>query len=233
MDKITYIGHSGFAIESEEIIIVIDYYTDEFGVIPQLLSLKKPMIVMASHSHSDHFNKGIFSWADNDIEYVLSNEIRRKCGKSIPSNTHFIKVGERIEYDNIKIEAFGSTDCGCSFVTQMQNRTYFHAGDLNNWHWKAESTPQEIKKAESDFLAIVRNIAKNYHDIDVAFFPVDARMGEDYSLGARQFLSMINVGTFIPMHFWEYKNEAFAIQKYINPNFGTVKCLNEGESLIV
>ena len=115
----------------------------------------------------------------------------------------------------------------------MQNRTYFHAGDLNNWHWKAESTPQEIKKAESDFLSIVRNIAKNYHDIDVAFFPVDARMGEDYSLGARQFLSMINVGTFIPMHFWEYKNEAFAIQKYINPNFGTVKCLNEGESLIV
>ena len=59
----------------------------------------------------------------------------------------------------IRIEAFGSTDVGISFLIDLQGVRLFHAGDLNNWHWSEESTPQEIRKAEGDFLAEIKNPA--------------------------------------------------------------------------
>ena len=34
-------------------------------------------------------------------------------------------------------------------------------------------------------------------------FPVDPRLGKDYTRGAEQFLDRIKVGLFIPMHFWD------------------------------
>ena len=48
----------------------------------------------------------------------------------------------------LRIQAFGSTDVGISFLIHLQGKSIFHAGDLNNWHWSEESTEQEIRKAE-------------------------------------------------------------------------------------
>ena len=58
-----------------------------------------------------------------------------------------IKVRE-YEDDMLRIQAFGSTDVGISFLIHLQGKSIFHAGDLNNWHWSEESTEQEIRKAE-------------------------------------------------------------------------------------
>ncbi len=79
----------------------------------------------------------------------------------------------------------------------------FHAGDLNNWHWSEESTPQEIRKAEGDFLAEVKEPAANRPCVDVAMFPVDSRIGKDYMRGAEQFVERIKTAIFVPMHFSE------------------------------
>lgn len=68
----------------------------------------------------------------------------------------YINKGDVYEDPNIRIEAFGSTDVGISFLIDLQGIRLFHAGDLNNWHWSEESTPQEIRKAEGDFLAEVK-----------------------------------------------------------------------------
>ena len=43
-------------------------------------------------------------------------------------------------------------------LIDLQGMRLFHAGDLNNWHWSEESTPQEIRKAEGDFLAEIKNL---------------------------------------------------------------------------
>ena len=83
----------------------------------------------------------------------------------------------------------------------MQGVRLFHAGDLNNWHWSEESTPQEIRKAEGDYLAEIRDLQQEAPADDVALFPVDRRMGRDYMRGALQFVERIKTRIFVPMHF--------------------------------
>lgn len=85
----------------------------------------------------------------------------------------------------------------------MQGIRLFHAGDLNNWHWSEESTPQEIRKAEGDFLAEIKTLQQKAPLVDVAMFPVDSRIGKDYMRGAEQFVERIKTTIFAPMHFSE------------------------------
>ena len=60
MMKITYIGHSGFSVELESHILLFDYYE---GTMPEFDPAKK-LLVFASHSHPDHFNREILKLAD-------------------------------------------------------------------------------------------------------------------------------------------------------------------------
>ena len=53
--QITYIYHSGFLVETAECYYLFDYYK---GTLPPLKS-DKPILVFASHSHGDHYNKEI------------------------------------------------------------------------------------------------------------------------------------------------------------------------------
>ena len=54
--KITYISHSGFAVELENHIFLFDYYK---GEIPKF-DPKKSIVVFASHVHHDHYVEEIF-----------------------------------------------------------------------------------------------------------------------------------------------------------------------------
>jgi len=207
MMELYYIFHSGFAITTDNLTVFIDFYEDtedeRHGFVHDVL-LKRPgrKYVLATHFHPDHFNPQVLEWKhiDSDMVFILSRDIlRRKRAKS--DDGVFLMKGEEYADENIRVKAFGSTDSGDSFLITVQGRSFFHAGDLNNWHWKDESTPQEIKKAEGDYLAELKYIAKEVNTVDVAMFPVDRRMGSDYSKGACQFLEKIKTGLFVPMHF--------------------------------
>ena len=65
--------------------------------------------------------------------------------------------------------------------------TIFHAGDLNFWSWKKESTEKEIKEAYDIYDHALKDIALQFQDFDIAFFPVDPRMQKDYDEGATDF----------------------------------------------
>ena len=192
--KLDYIYHSGFAIEADGVTVIIDYYKDSSeevfnkGIVHDYL-LEKPglLYVLCSHFHPDHFNREVLSWKKlrPDIRHISSNK------------------GDTYEDEHIRIQAFGSTDVGISFLIDLQGRRLFHAGDLNNWHWSEESTPQEIRKAEGDFLAEVRELQQTAPAVDVAMFPVDSRIGKDYMRGAEQFVERIKITIFVPMHFSE------------------------------
>ena len=58
MIKITYLEHSGFAVECDDYVLIFDYYK---GNLPQFDKDKK-ICVFASHVHYDHFKKKIFTW---------------------------------------------------------------------------------------------------------------------------------------------------------------------------
>ena len=115
----------------------------------------------------------------------------------------FLKKGESYSDQNILIEAFGSTDIGISYYIRLNNWSFFHAGDLNNWHWSEESTEEEIEQANTDFLNELDYIKNRITEIDLTMFPVDNRMGMNYYKGAKQFVEQIKTRIFVPMHFDE------------------------------
>lgn len=192
--KIKYLYHSGFLVETEKNLLVFDYYQGTVNNWTELT--EKRIFIFSSHSHPDHFNPQIFEWQKDrpDIQYILSRDIR------VPQkpNIHFLSPYEELEIENLKIMAYNSTDLGVSFFVQSEGIRLFHAGDLNWWYW-LDDTPEEKAKAEKDFKDEVAKIKKE--PIDIAFFPVDPRLEQNYCAGAEYFIQEINPKIFIPMHF--------------------------------
>lgn len=240
--KLTYLYHSGFAIEAEGVTVVVDYYHDTDcqhpldGVLHRRL-LQQPgaFYVLASHFHPDHFNPEVLEWRRQrpDIRYLFSSDILRRR-RATAADATYLKKGDVYDDGTLRVEAFGSTDVGVSFLIDLQGKRLFHAGDLNNWHWADESTPAEVRKAEGDFLAEVRLLQHTAPEVDVALFPVDSRMGTDYMRGARQFVEHIRTRTFVPMHF----GEAYADGNAFAPQAEAAGCRfwsirERGDSLLI
>lgn len=237
--KLTYIYHSGFAIEGNGFTIILDYYkdssdNDEQGIVHQKL-LKNPgkLYVLSTHSHADHFNKEILKWHKEreDIIYIFSKDIYDNQKASDDAGIYMNKL-DTYKDDTLSIQAFGSTDLGVSYLIRTQDKTIFHAGDLNNWHWNEESTTEEIHEAEAFYERELCLLADNVKHLDLAMFPIDIRLGKDYMKGAEQFIEKIKTDIFSPMHFGKGYGRAAAFapiaEKY------SCKCIcwkHRGESI--
>lgn len=214
--KLTYIYHSGFAIESDSFAMLIDYYKDtgadgRSGFVHEYL-LNRPgkLYVLSSHAHADHFNKEVLSWQEKkkEILYLFSNDIATSTATA--NDIVYLGKTDEFEDDNLKITAFGSTDVGVSFLIETGGKIIFHAGDLNNWHWNEESTEEESRDYENAFLNELQTLVQTTRRIDLAMFPVDPRLGKDYMRGAEQFIDAISTKIFVPMHFGDKYEKAAA-----------------------
>lgn len=239
--KLTYIYHSGFVLETDGFGVVFDYYKDS-GASPLkgyvhdvLLKRKERLYVLASHSHPDHFNRDIVGWKQQkeNIVYIFSSDILHD-GKAKREDAVFLNKGDVYEDEHIKIQAFGSTDVGISFLALIEGKRIFHAGDLNNWHWKDESTPAEAKEAESAYLEELEQLATAADGLDLAMFPVDPRLGSDYMRGAEQFVARISTKLFAPMHFGEAYDKAEAFAPFARSRHcRLLKLTRKGEHFII
>jgi len=204
--KIYYIYHSGFVVETENHLLVFDYYKEAEEnknnpvVSEKFLSSKKNIFVFSSHSHGDHFNNKIYDWKsyNKDIHYILSSDIK---DIDLNANCFIMSEDEEILTKDIYIKAYGSTDMGISFLVKIEGVTIFHAGDLNWWHWKLDKD-EENKLAEIAFKVQIEKL-KVEIPIDIAFFPVDPRLEESYYLGGQYFAENLHPKLLVPMHFAE------------------------------
>lgn len=209
-----YIYHSCFILEFESYILIFDYYKNPDGkedylneVFSSKKSSNKKILVFSSHSHYDHFNPEILEWSKKhfDISYILSSDIYENNSISLKNNYFIARENEKISFDsNIEIFSFGSTDLGVSFLVKINNNLIFHAGDLNWWNWGEEDTEEEALEMENNFKMIISNIentAKNLGNIDIAFFPIDPRLGIHSKDGADYFIQVLNPKNLVPMHF--------------------------------
>ena len=215
--KLTYIFHSGFVLETEQVILVFDYWMDPAAVISSLLTNPKPMYVLSSHFHEDHFTRRIFDWREhrNDITYILSKDILRRRRAAKEEADVWLAKGGTWTDGIVSVQAFGSTDSGVSWMVEVEGKRIFHAGDLNNWYARflSDAKPGMVVHNDEDdcdvdpiahekqFLGELKDIRKVTDHFDVAMFPVDGRIGNGYTLGGRQFIERFRVGLFIPMHF--------------------------------
>lgn len=190
---VTYLYHSGFAVEFDDIALVFDYYK---GELPETVKGKK-LYVFSSHYHKDHFQRRIFDWAaDYDAAYILSEDIRAKGPEG-----RTVKVGKSQEFlaDELQIKTLRSTDEGVAFFVRVKGVTIYHAGDLNWWHWEEEG-PAYNEKMKADYQKAIGMIEGAH--IDLAFVPLDPRLGQAYGWGIDYFMRHTDTRRLFPMHLW-------------------------------
>lgn len=226
--KITYIGHSGFLAELEQLSILFDYYR---GELPDL-SKDKKLYVCSSHRHEDHFNPDIFKLQGKypQVEYLLSHDIwPSRVPKELLSQTVFLKPDCEWKDSRIQVETLQSTDEGVAFFIQAEGQMLYHAGDLNNWQWEGEAEEWN-RKMERDFKAFLDPLRGK--KIDAAFIPLDPRQEKNYSLGMDYFLELTDTKRIYPMHCW---NHYSIIERWLSEHSDSrfkeriVKISSEGE----
>lgn len=203
--KVTYIGHSGFLVETKNVNLLFDYHTGEIPCIPS----EKPLYVLVSHKHADHFNPQIFHLVENFsyIRFLLSYDIKVtpfhaakwKIGKRVEEKIITIRAHENYDMGDCTLKTLKSTDSGVAFLVFVDGHTIYHAGDLNWWCWEGD-TKQAANNMTANFKREIARLENLY--VDVAFLPIDPRQKSLYYLGMDYFLHHVRTGCVFPMHFW-------------------------------
>ena len=198
--KITYIHHSCFLIETTTCYYLFDY---EKGHMPAM-DITKPIFVLSSHAHHDHYNADIFSMLREQgmqtVYAILSDDIK------VPTGVDVMQVSPNKEYRlclGQKLTTFCSTDVGVAFLIEDKGEIFYHAGDLNDWVWEGESESYN-EQMTVDYRRQIDLLAKllNGRTIDVAFVVLDPRQEKDYDRGLCFFLEHVSVAKVYPMHYW-------------------------------
>lgn len=205
---VTYIGHSGFAVELEQASLLFDYCE---GTMPEL-DRAKPLYVFASHAHADHFNFDIFSLRERHpgVTYILSDDIRKARNarnfarhgvpEEVYRNIVFLRPHQRQEIGPLVVETLDSTDEGVAFLVACGGKTVFHAGDLNDWVWEGEPEADNRAMTEKWRTEIARLEGRR---LDLAFVVLDPRQEGDFWRGMDWFMRHTDTAKVYPMHFWK------------------------------
>ena len=203
---VTFFHHSGFSVGCSDTLMIFDYWRGEKNEISGSLALTendfkgyKQVLFFISHEHPDHYDRVVYDFKHlNYVHYIIASDM------PMDAEGDRMAVGDKRRYGNDTVTAFGSTDLGVSYYVVINDVHIFHAGDLNLWHWREESTLRQITQAENFFYEAVKPIAGL--PIDICMFPVDPRMGGMYEAGANHFIMTCKPHVFIPMH-WQGRTE--------------------------
>jgi len=175
--KIWYTGHSGWALQFNNKVVIIDYWQQGGKNNEPSLSngnitvneLKgKKVYVFVTHNHSDHYDTTIFNWQKEikDIKYVYGFQPEKILNNNDkPYNGPLYKYFDDNQtgmVDDIKVTTIKSSDTGQGFLLEVNGLKIFHPGDHALFN---EEIAADYKK-EIDF------IAQQNNNIDIAFLPV-------------------------------------------------------------
>ncbi len=227
--ELTYLLNSGFLVRDEKILLVFDDYEDPSGAVDAAYDAGDfdRLYIFVTHAHFDHFSTRIRAYAQKVTRYIFSSDIKHtKRVKIFPTNKiTYIKRYSEWQDDAIKVTSYDSTDVGISFLVETPSGArVFHAGDFNWWHWE-DDTEENIALAEKVFRRQAKRM--NGMEADVAFFPVDGRLGAAQEKGAIEFAARTKIKSFVAMHRvdypkWEPSKEFTAASRYI-PTWSPIK----------
>ncbi len=193
--RVTYLDHSGFLLETAQSAFLFDWFRGEIPV----LAPEKKLFVLVSHSHGDHYSAEVFTRFAHrrGTEFIVSPEVPTP---RILASVTTLAPHESAAFGGVRIETLGSTDEGVSFLVETEGKRIFHMGDLNWWDWGEEDTPEEAAQMERDYRAELAYLPGR--PIDLAFVPLDPRLGEGFYKGIDALMRTAEVKTAIPMHCW-------------------------------
>ena len=238
MMEITYLLNSGFLVKTGNALLVFDDFEDPPKAVDKALEEMKPefFYIFVSHAHFDHFDTHILSYEDAVTRYVFSDDVRHtKRGRMFPKEkVIYLKNYTEWEDGRIHVTSFDSTDVGTSFLVEMEGAKVFHAGDFNWWHWTGDTEENRLL-ARNGFQKQMKRLEGL--EADVAFFPVDGRLGEAWDMGAKEFCARTRVKALVGMHnvgfpLWKPGAEFFApgreIPYWMPKSPGEKRILDEG-----
>lgn len=196
--KLSFLAHSGFTVETSSKILVFDYYKDLAGVVEAYRHGPKPLWYFVSHWHEDHFNRHIADASARAAGYIVHKDVPLR-GVSA-EKFHSMDIYEHLVLEDMTVHTYGSTDEGASFLVETDGCTIFHAGDLNWWHWLGD-TEENNREAKKMYDAEMKRLSGR--SVDVAFFPVDARLESVQEWGVMGFLDVVKIREcLVPMHYF-------------------------------
>ncbi len=201
--QVTYIHHSCFLVETERCYYLFDYFK---GELPDL-DAEKPILVLTSHKHQDHYSKAVFSLLKErgmqKIYAILSKDIPVKTVSSdipymvvVPCNSYELPQGQHLV-------TYRSTDQGVAYLVQDGDVLFYHAGDLNDWVWEGESDAYN-RQMTGSYRKQIDLLAEELHGraLAAAFVVLDPRQEQYYDRGMLYFLRKIQGDCIYPMHYW-------------------------------
>lgn len=200
--RVTYIKHSGFLVEWEDIACLFDWAEGELPEIDR----EKRLYIFASHVHGDHYSPELFArcagfprrtfFLSSDIPVRTEAEKDESVIRMPPDRRRVVAGGSA---GALTVATLGSTDCGVAFVVSYAGRTIYHAGDLHWWAWP-DDTPAEERQMKNDFFAQL--VKLKGMQLDAAFVPLDPRLGGNFWMGFDALMRSVNVARAFPMHMW-------------------------------
>jgi L-ascorbate metabolism protein UlaG (beta-lactamase superfamily) len=210
--RVTYVYHSCFVLQLRDAVFLFDYPGDYAGrsandILGKLIKGAE-LWSFSSHAHADHFSPDLFKLGGlaKKARFVLSSDI---AAESTIKNVTKMTPGDRTEVDGIKVETLKSNDEGVAFIIELQGIKIYFGGDLANWNWPEESTPEEMKEAEDFFSGVVERLASM--KINIAFSNADPRL-KNWAGGA-QLANRLRPDMFVPMHLF---GDTGALKRFVH-----------------
>ncbi len=234
--RIYFLHHSAVCVELGGTLLIFDNFMhdpdkhmqDGYIGEEEIASYER-VYFFVSHSHFDHFSPRIFDLAKSHVKYILDDTVPRE---GAPEGTVYMHSGDEYDDGCLFVREFASTDIGGSFYIRCQGTSLFHAGDLNDWHWKDEGNERYSRVMTHLFTRELAYIRKHVAHIDVAFFPVDKRMGTDYDSGAKAFIETMEPDVLIPIHFQSFEDTDEFCKKMTGKKTKVIPVHHKGERLI-
>jgi L-ascorbate metabolism protein UlaG (beta-lactamase superfamily) len=206
--RVWFLGHSGWAIKTQNHLLIFDYFDDTRSRKPDhecLLAgcikpeeLKKMNVtVFSTHEHGDHFSPSIFTWREEipDAKYVLCWE-----PGGLEEEYTYIPVHEQAKVNDMNVYVNHSTDLGGGYLVEVDGLVLFHMGD----HANGEDNLM------AEFTREIDMIAAKKKDIDILFGPIrGCGLGtpEQVKKGTYYTLEKLQPALFVPMHSGNYSIE--------------------------
>ena len=149
-----YLGHSGWAVKTQNHLLVFDYWKGDTapdepalanGSVNPLELRDVNVTVFSSHAHDDHYMPAIFEWRKSlpKITYIMGFKPENVEGYTILPNR------EKKEINGLEIIPIESNDSGQGYFIKVDGVSIFHPGDHAN---RQRDFSGPFKK-EIDFLA--------------------------------------------------------------------------------
>jgi len=186
--KIFWLGHASFKIKTDNRIIYVDPYN--------IFKEEQADLILITHKHFDHFDQKSIKVLSNEKTIIIGppdkEEITPALQKAKGASPWYgIKVGEKMEFDGISVEAveaynigknFHPKGLGVGYLIEIGKKTIYHAGD-------------------TDFIPEMKSLENR---VDVALLPI----GGTYTMDVREAVKAVKTirpRLVIPMHYGSLK----------------------------